>query len=39
MKVYSFQIDTLQLAAYILSFQTKSIEYTYDILSYHIKGI
>ena len=39
MKVISFQIDTLRLAVYILSSQIKSIEYTYDISSYHIKSI
>ena len=39
MIVDSFQIDTLQLAVYILHFQIKSIEYTCDISSYHIKSI
>ena len=38
MKVDSFQIDTLWLAVYILSFQIKNIEYTSDILPYHIKS-
>ena len=39
MKVYIFQIDTLQLAVYIPSFQIKSIKYTSDILPYHIKSV
>ena len=37
MKVYIFQIDILRLAVYIPSFQIKSIEYTCDVLPYHIK--
>ena len=39
MKVYIFQIDTLRLVVYIPSFQIKSIEYTCDILCYHIKSV